>query len=155
LNEDYESELHIFRYFILNYFPGGNKIKINSNSGKLIIRCSMSLRVAVASSDGKYINQHFGHAKLFIIFDLDDEGRFEFVETRENVPSCSGGDHSLGGLESTINILRDVDIVLISQIGPGATQSLLSNNIQPYIMPGFIDEKLKKLSDALCIKKPK
>ena len=31
----------------------------------------MPLRVAVASSDGKFINQHFGHAEQFLIFDAN------------------------------------------------------------------------------------
>jgi len=50
----------------------------------------MSIKVAVASNDGKVINQHFGHAQEFLIFDLNDDGTFEFVETRENVPTCNG-----------------------------------------------------------------
>ncbi len=53
---------------------------------------------------------------------------------------------SSGSLESTINILKDVDIVLVSQIGPGASQYLLNNGIKPFIMQGFIDEELNKLA---------
>ncbi|MBP2045245.1 NifB/NifX family molybdenum-iron cluster-binding protein [Methanobacterium aggregans] len=52
----------------------------------------ISIRVAVASSDGKYVNQHFGHAGQFLIFDVDRSGNYEFLELRENVPSCKGGE---------------------------------------------------------------
>ncbi|WP_048190663.1 NifB/NifX family molybdenum-iron cluster-binding protein [Methanobacterium sp. SMA-27] len=109
----------------------------------------------VASNDGKIINQHFGHAKQFLIFDIDDNGNFEFVELRENVPSCSGGNHSSGSMESTIELIKDVDIVLVSQIGPGASQSLISNGIQPYMMPTYIDEALEKLGSKFVNEKKK
>ncbi len=113
----------------------------------------MLFRVAVASNDGKIINQHFGHAKQFLIFDIDDKGNFEFIELRENVPSCSGGKHSSGSMESTIELIKDVDIVLVSQIGPGASQSLISNGIQPYMMPTYIDEALEKLGSKFVNEK--
>lgn len=106
----------------------------------------MSLRVAVASNDGKFVNQHFGHAQIFLIFDLNDTGKFEFLETRENIPTCSGGDHSKSSMDYTLDILKDTDIVLVSQIGPGASQCLISNGIQPFMMPTYIDEALEKLA---------
>lgn len=106
----------------------------------------MSIKVAVASNDGKVINQHFGHAQEFLIFDLNDDGTFEFVETRENVPTCNGGDHSVSALDSTLDIIKDTSIVLVSQIGPVASQFLLSNGIQPFMIPTYIDEALEKLA---------
>jgi nitrogen fixation protein NifX len=106
----------------------------------------MSIKVAVASNDGKFINQHFGHAQEFLIFDLNEDGTFEFVETRENVPTCNGGDHSVSALDSTLDIIKDTSIVLVSQIGPGASQFLLSNGIQPFMIPTYIDEALEKLA---------
>jgi len=105
----------------------------------------MSKRVAVASNDGKYINQHFGHATQFLIFDLEMDGNFKFIEIRRNSPTCHGGEHVSGVLENTYKILRDVDMVMVSQIGPGASQFLLSKNIQPLMTPGFIEDELKKL----------
>ena len=106
----------------------------------------MSIKVAVASNDGKVINQHFGHAQEFLIFDLNDDGTFEFVETRENVPTCNGWDHSVSALDSTLDIIKDTSIVLVSQIGPVASQFLLSNGIQPFMIPTYIDEALEKLA---------
>ncbi len=106
----------------------------------------MSLRVAVASSDGKFINQHFGHAHLFLIFDLDKEGNFEFIELRENVPACNGGNHTTGALDATLDLIKDTDIVLVSQIGSVASQFLVSNGIQPYMISTYIDEALEKLA---------
>ena len=113
----------------------------------------MSIRVAVASSDGKFINQHFGHAQQFLIFDIDDEGKYEFIELRKNEPTCSGGNHTAGALEDTLNILEGVKIVLVAQIGPGASQNLLLNGIQSFMVPMYIDEALEKLAVKYIEKK--
>ncbi len=109
----------------------------------------MSMRVAVASSDGKFINQHFGHAKLFLIFDLNEKGKFEFIELRKNVPTCNGGNHSSSALDTTLDLIKDTNIVLVSQIGPGASQFLLSNGIKPFIISTYIDEALEKLAASV------
>ena len=49
----------------------------------------------------------------------------------------------------TLDLLKDINIVLVSQIGPGASQRLISNGIQPFMMPTYIDEALEKLSIQL------
>ena len=109
----------------------------------------MSIRVAVASNDGKYINQHFGHAQQFLIFDIYEDGNFKFIENRKNSPTCHGGEHVSGALENTFEIIADVELVMVSQIGPGASQFLLSKGIQPLMTPGFIEEELEKLAQKL------
>lgn len=111
----------------------------------------MGIRVAVASSDGKVINQHFGHAQQFLIFDFDKNGNYEYVETRKNEPSCSGGDHTSDALECTLDVIKDTKIVLASQIGPGASQFLISKGIQTLMMPLFIDDALAKLGKQIIL----
>jgi nitrogen fixation protein NifX len=113
----------------------------------------MSLRAAVASSDGKFINQHFGHAEQFLIFDIDDEGKYEYVELRKNKPTCSGGDHTAGSMQDAVNLLEGVNVVLVAQIWPGASQNLLLNGIQSFSVPSYIDEALEKLGASYMKKK--
>jgi hypothetical protein len=36
--------------------------------------------IAVASSDGIVVNQHFGHADKFLIFEVTSDGRFRFID---------------------------------------------------------------------------
>ncbi len=111
----------------------------------------MPMKVAVASNDGKFINQHFGHAEMFLIFELNEEnGKFEFVETRENVPTCNGGNHSVKALDKTLKIIKDTNIVLVSQIGHGASQFLVSNGIRPFMISTYIDEALEKLAAKIA-----
>ena len=64
-------------------------------------------------------------------------------------PTCKAGDHSQSDLEDTFNVIVDVEIVLVSQIGPGAAQFLLSKGIQPYMVADFIDVALNTLSTIL------
>ena len=106
----------------------------------------MSYRVAVASSDGKFINQHFGMAQQFLIFEINDEGEYKFIELRENVPACDVEGHTEDAMSRSIEIISDCKVVIASQIGPGAIDILLKNNIDPYISPSFIDEALKELA---------
>ena len=109
----------------------------------------MPLRVAVASSDGKYINQHFGHAQQFLIFDIHDDGNYGFIELRKSPPSCSGGVGNGNARAKTLDLIKDADVVLVSQIGPGAASSLIAHGIQPYMVPTFIEEALKKLASRI------
>ena len=105
----------------------------------------MSYKIAIASSDGKFVNQHFGTTQQFLVVELEDDGSYKFLETRKNKPACGVEGHD-SSIYDSIDLISDCDGVLVSQIGPGASQYLLNNGIQPLIMPGFIDEILDKIS---------
>ena len=104
----------------------------------------ISYKVAVASSDGKYVNQHFGTAKQFLIFEIDD-GDYKFLELRKNVPACDVEGHSEDAMTQSVKLISDCQAVLASQIGPGAVNILVSHGIDPYIAPNFIEDALKQL----------
>ncbi len=104
----------------------------------------MAYKVAVASSDGKVINQHFGRSKVFIIFEVDND-EWAFQENRANTPPCGFGDHSEDAMQRTIDLVSDCSIVLISKIGPVAEQKLNSKGIKAYMMPVLIPNALNKL----------
>lgn len=106
----------------------------------------VSIRVAVASNDGKYVNQHFGHAQQFLIFDVDLDGAYEFLELRKNVSSCKGGESNENERMETLKIIKDCDAVVVSRIGQGAANFLVSHGIKPYMIPDFIDNALEKLT---------
>jgi len=106
----------------------------------------MSIKVAVASGDGKFINQHFGMASQFLIFELNNDGTHKFLELRENKPACSVERHNDLSMEESIELISDCQVVLASQIGPGAIDILLANGIEPYMAPTFIEDALKELA---------
>ncbi len=63
------------------------------------------MRVAVVSSDGKVINQHFGKAARFLIFEVGD-GKTELVESREYTPVCGSGENGHYALRKLENQRR-------------------------------------------------
>jgi nitrogen fixation protein NifX len=107
----------------------------------------MSHKVAIASSDGKFVNQHFGRAQQFLIVEIKDDGSYEFLELRKNVPSCSTEGEST--TENTIKLISDVEGVLVSQVGPGAADKLIAHGIQPIIIPMLIDDAVKKIYELM------
>ena len=104
------------------------------------------MRVAVVSSDVKVINQHFGKASRFLIFEIGD-GKTELVEARENTPVCGSGEngHSDDSLVRTISLISDCQVVLCARIGGGAEEELRKNGILPLEAPYFIHDALEKL----------
>lgn len=102
------------------------------------------MKVAVASTDGKFVNQHFGRAKDFLIFQWKD-GFFFFLEKRDNTPPCLQQDEHDDMLVRSVQLLHDCQAVIVSQIGPGAVEALELEGITPYVIPNFIEEALAEL----------
>jgi nitrogen fixation protein NifX len=110
----------------------------------------MSYKIAIASSDGKFVNQHFGHAQQFLIVELEDDGSYKFLETRKNKPACSVEGHD-SSIYDSIDLISDCDGVLVSQIGSGAADLLVEAGIQPIIIPMLIDDALKKVYELIQV----
>ncbi|MFZ3101935.1 MAG: NifB/NifX family molybdenum-iron cluster-binding protein [Desulfitobacteriaceae bacterium] len=104
----------------------------------------MTIKVAVVSSDGKYINEHFGRTKQFLVFEIKDDN-YEFYELRKNAPPCYGQGHNEDLMLTTIEMLSDCQAILVSQIGQGAIERLALHGIKAYVIPDFIDDALKRL----------
>ena len=99
------------------------------------------MRIAVASSDGKIVNQHFGKATQFFILDAD-VGKIEPVEVRGNIPPCGSSEyngHDDNVLSRTIALIADCDAVLCSPIGIGVQEELRSRGIEPVNTWDFIE----------------
>ena len=103
-------------------------------------------RVAVATTDGKMVNEHFGRALSFHIYDVDAVG-WTLVEKREVKPLCeSGGGHTSDGLLSCAASLSDCAAVVAVKIGGGARRTLASKDISVFEQPDSIENVLTKLS---------
>jgi len=105
----------------------------------------VSFKVAVASSDGKFVNQHFGRASQFLIFEIKDDGGYEFLTLRKNIPPCNSGESHDDLLNKTLDLISDCRAVLVSRVGTGAAEALVLRGIQPYVIPNFIEDVLKQL----------
>jgi len=104
------------------------------------------MKVAVVSSDGKVINQHFGKASRFLIFEVNcDEIRF--IEAREITPLCGSADYGNADevLSRTISLITYCEALLCARIGRRPEEELRKNGIKPIEAPYFIHEALKNI----------
>ena len=104
----------------------------------------MSYKIAVASSDGKVVNQHFGKATQFLVFEVEEDN-FKFLKLLESSPFCNYGEHDENKLLSAVDALEGSRAVLVSQIGNGAAQALKTKGIEVFDVHDFIEDALKKL----------
>ena len=102
-------------------------------------------RIAAASSDGKVINQHFGRADNFLIFEISGS-RYSLIERRDVTPLCDNGEHTEEGLLSAIGALKDCTAVVVSKIGAPAKRALEINGISVFEQPDYINNALEKLT---------
>lgn len=99
-------------------------------------------KVAVASTDGISINEHFGRSKEFLIYEVDEGGEYTFLERRENISPDSNDSHG-HIVSTTAELLADVEIVLVKQIGPGAEQELRNKGIIALSVNSTIEKALQ------------
>ena len=84
----------------------------------------MSIKIAVGSSDGFVIDQHFGSGKLFYIFEILDEGNYKLIEKREVqtevvrlvLKSCSNNENTGCNSRSNSVVAQDVVPVVMTNL---------------------------------------
>lgn len=108
-------------------------------------------KVAVASSDGKTVDTHFGHAQSFLIFEVDEQtGAFEDVEERDVRAACNSQASCGGRIEEGDSMdlaAKALDYVLVAKIGPHAIRALARYDITAYDIVLPIDEAIKKINE--------
>ena len=110
-------------------------------------------KIAVASSDGIVVNTHFGRAKVFYIYRIDDEEQMHFLEKRSVTPVCEAGNHDNEKLKANLEKLMECKYLLVSRIGSGATDMAAACGIESYEIPGIIEESVEQLIKYIKIKK--
>ena len=102
-------------------------------------------RLAIATSDGFAVNEHFGHAKFFRVYDISNDG-YDFIEVRDAVAACQQTlGHDTTRFDKIIELLSDCDAVLVQKIGEGAAAYLIERGVRVFEVSGSIDGVLKKL----------
>ena len=106
----------------------------------------MPFKIAVGSSDGKVVNQHFGSCRQFLIVTIDNEKQsFSFEGFRAVNPPCNGSEHTAGALEAAAETLTDCRAVLVSKIGPSAEAILTQTGIDVLEYHGLIEDAIKRI----------
>ncbi len=96
-------------------------------------RNSRPVLMAVATKSGGIINEHFGHAGEFLIYEAV-QGDVRFIGHRKTTPYCEGGDTCGDGesaLDRTLRELAGCEVVLCSKIGYEPWGPLEAAGIQP------------------------
>lgn len=102
---------------------------------------------AVASKDGKEINQHFGHAERFLIYEVEEDSVL-LVDERKVERYCSyDPDHPLRGhlLHDIATALSDCRVVVTAQIGEHPRGELERMGIESFVAGGAIKATLAEL----------
>lgn len=81
------------------------------------------LLVAVASTGGSLVNQHFGHAREFLIYEIT--GRTQrFLGHRKVDLYCQGGYGEEAAMKGIVSVLEDCAAVMVARIGAVPRQQL-------------------------------
>ena len=89
--------------------------------------------MAVATSGGGLINQHFGHAREFLVYEASADG-VRFIGHRKVDQYCVGNDtcgEKESALSGSIRALKGCEAVLCSKIGFEPWGDLEAAGIQP------------------------
>ncbi|MBV5338345.1 MAG: dinitrogenase iron-molybdenum cofactor biosynthesis protein [Deltaproteobacteria bacterium] len=107
--------------------------------------------IAVASKDGKEINQHFGHAERFLIYNVEADGA-KLIDERVVERYCSyHPEHPLRGrlLNGICAALAGCRAVVIAQIGEHPKGELERLGVEPFVISGPIKQTLVELAKIL------
>ena len=107
--------------------------------------------IAVASRDGKDINEHFGHADLFYIYEVEGDDVTLKEEKRVEKYCSDDPDHGLRKpvLTTTAEALKECRAVVCAQIGQAPQMELERMGIDVYAAPGPIRETLIELAKVI------
>ncbi len=99
------------------------------------------MKVAVAATENKEVNAHFGHAENFLIYNVEGDN-INLVEVRKNLIKRTGGHFH----EALVSLLKDVDTVIAGGIGRGAYSNLIAEDKKVVITSiENVEEAIKKL----------
>jgi nitrogen fixation protein NifX len=114
--------------------------------------------VAFASTDGKTIDEHFGRAGKFSVYDISGEGH-RFLEVRtfaEGVDQAVVGTRELeqdhdDAVRSKVDKLADCKLIYLTEIGGPSAARLVKKGIMPMKMkePVSIEAALKQLGETI------
>lgn len=105
-------------------------------------------RFAVCSKDGSLINQHFGHAERFFVYDYID-GQVRFVEARAVEKYCHGPeqDEEDQKLFEMVKTIDDCDTLLCMRIGSRPLHILAEKGIRVVTTYNRIEDGLREAAE--------
>jgi len=111
----------------------GDRKPTNAAAAHAVPESTRPVLMAVASKGGGVINEHFGHAREFMVYEASLAG-VRFIGHRKTDLYCSGGDTCGDGesvLDRVIGALAGCEAVLCSKVGHEPWEALEAAGIQP------------------------
>jgi len=102
----------------------------------------MTVKIAFATSDRRAVDQHFGAAGSFAIYEVGEK-EARLIEVAEFIETAMDGHE--GKLAAKVELLGDCAAVYCNAVGASAIQQLLAASIQPM----RVDEGVL-IDDLLC-----
>ncbi|WOH85457.1 nitrogenase cofactor biosynthesis protein NifB [Bradyrhizobium sp. BEA-2-5] len=93
-------------------------------------KSEITLLAAVATKGSGLINEHFGHAAEFQVYELSTSGA-KFVGHRRAEVYCQGGHAEEDRLSNIIGAIKDCHAVFVAKVGDCPKRNLLKAGIEP------------------------
>ncbi len=104
------------------------------------------MKIAVASTDGKLVDMHFGDANKFLIFEIEDgEGKFHEIREKTNLPLNNHTDRWV----ASIDLINDCKAVICNKIGNEPIIELRKIGIKPIKLDCEVNMAVKECSKHL------
>jgi nitrogen fixation protein NifX len=121
------------------------------------------MKVAFATTDNINVNEHFGRAGSFAVYDMTDEG-YRFVEIRKFadgmdrtvMDSRDTGPLHDSAVQSKVDCLADCKLIYLTEIGGPSAARLVQKGIMPMKVkePVSIESALKQLTETIKVSPP-
>jgi nitrogen fixation protein NifX len=121
------------------------------------------MKIAFATTDGVNVDEHFGRAGAFAIYDLTRDGYAfreirKFAEGRDSVVEETKGMGRVHDdlVEKKVSKLADCKIVYLTEIGGPSASRLIKKGIMPIKVKDVvsIEESLEKLFETIKTSPP-
>ncbi|BAP18214.1 nitrogenase cofactor biosynthesis protein NifB [cyanobacterium endosymbiont of Epithemia turgida] len=113
--------------------------EVKASKAAKTLKKGPKILVAVATKGNRLVNQHFGHAKEFQIFEVDGAD-VKFVAHRKVDHYCQAGYGEEATLEHIIKAIADCKGVLASKIGLCPQKELRKAGLEPFEAYDVIDK---------------
>lgn len=115
------------------------QLAVRASKAKAAKVAGPKILVAVATKGQRTVNQHFGHAKEFQVYEVDGV-EVKFVGHRKIDHYCQSGYGEEATLDGIIKAIADCKAVLSAKIGPCPQDQLRQAGIQPVEGYDLIDK---------------
>ena len=104
------------------------------------------MKIAVASTNGKNVDLHFGDANRFLIYEINDgEGKFQEIREKTEIPINNHQERWV----ASIDIIEDCKAVLCSKIGKEPMIELRKLGIKPIQLDCEVKDAISECSKHL------